>query len=170
MSFLDSTGLAYFYQKLKDKFVATVNGQHPEDGEVTITNVATADNLNSLDSIIDNSAYIARTSAGVQNITSGDAYLSYIDGNMIYEGREEESISLSGTNEITGTVNLNLWKTQISDSGEYIFQYIPGTLSGTNVTQDEALGQWTYNGIQAYLDSYGITLQNVKSYFYRKKK
>lgn len=161
MSFLDSTGLAYFYQKLKDKFVATVNGQPPEDGEVTITNVATADNLNSLDSIIDNSAYIARTSAGVQNITSGDAYLSYIDGNMIYEGREEESISLSGTNEITGTVNLNLWKTQISDSGEYIFQYIPGTLSGTNVTQDEALGQWTYNGIQANLNSYGITLQNV---------
>lgn len=161
MSFLDSTGLAYFYQKLKDKFVATVNGQHPEDGEVTITNVATADNLNSLDSIIDNSAYIARTSAGVQNITSGDAYLSYVDGNIIYEGREEESISLSGTNGITGTVNLSIWKTQISDSDEYIFQYIPGTLSGTNVTQDEALGQWAYNGIQADLNSYGITLQNV---------
>lgn len=161
MSFLDSTGLAYFYQKLKDKFVATVNGQHPEDGEVTITNVATADNLNSLDSIIDNSAYIARTSAGVQNITSGDAYLSYIDGNMIYEEREEETISLSGTNEITGTVNLNLWRTQISNSGEYIFQYIPGILNGTNVTQDETLGQWTYNGIQANLDSYGIALQNV---------
>ena len=161
MSFLDSTGLAYFYQKLKDKFVATVNGQHPEDGEVTITNVATADNLNSLDSIIDNSAYIARTSAGVQNITSGDAYLSYIDGNMIYEGREEESISLSGTNGITGIVNLNLWRNYISNSGKYIFQYTPGILNGVNVTQDEALGQWTYNGIEAHLNEYGITLQNV---------
>lgn len=162
MSFLDSTGLAYFYQKLKDKFVATVNGQHPEDGEVTITNVATADNLNSLDSIIDNSAYIARTSAGVQNITSGDAYLSYIDGNMIYKGREEESISLSGTNGITGTVNLSLWRTQISNSGEYIFQYTPGTLSGVNVTNDQAAGQWSYNSSPVNnLDSYGITLQNV---------
>lgn len=161
MSFLDSTGLAYFYQKLKDKFVATVNGQHPEDGEVTITNVASADNLNSLDSIIDNSAYIARTSAGVQSISSGDAYLAYVDGNMIYEGREEEAVSFSGTNGITGTVNLSFWKTQISDDGEYRFQYTPGTLSGVNVTNDQAAGQWSYNSSPVNLDSYGITLQNV---------
>ena len=161
MSFLDSTGLAYFYQKLKDKFIATVNGQHPEDGEVTITSVASADNLNSLDSIIDNSAYIARTSAGVQNISSGDAYLAYVDGNIIYEGREEESVSLSGTNGITGTVNLSLWKTQISDDGEYQFQYTPGTLSGVNVTNDQAVGQWSYNSSPVNLASYGITLQNV---------
>jgi hypothetical protein len=54
MSFLDSSGLSYFYSKLKEKFVRSITtGKEiltPDtSGNVTITNVPTADNLTSPD-------------------------------------------------------------------------------------------------------------------------
>ena len=54
MSFLDNTGLSYFYSKLKEKFIRSVTTGNdiltPDiDGNVTIINVPTADNLTSPD-------------------------------------------------------------------------------------------------------------------------
>ena len=49
MSFLDETGLAYFYSKLKEKFIRTVNGIGPSStGNVTLaaSNIGTSDNSN----------------------------------------------------------------------------------------------------------------------------
>jgi len=50
MSFLDQAGLSYFYTKIKEKFVRSVNSIVPDaSGNIAITNVATADNLTSPD-------------------------------------------------------------------------------------------------------------------------
>ena len=49
MSFLDENGLAYFYSKLKEKFIRTVNGIGPSStGNVTLaaSNIGTSDNSN----------------------------------------------------------------------------------------------------------------------------
>lgn len=58
MSYLDNTGLAYFYDKINKKYVSKISTQGnngldiltPDDnGNITITRVATADNLVSPD-------------------------------------------------------------------------------------------------------------------------
>ena len=111
MSFLDNTGLAYFYSKLKEKFIQSVNGNLPTDGNVIITNVATADNLTSSDAIESYDTYISRTSGGSTNITSGEAYLAYIDGNVNIEGRTIENLNISASNNLNVTSNISLWNT-----------------------------------------------------------
>jgi len=72
MSFLDNTGLAYFYSKIKEKFIRSVNTMTPDSsGNVTITNVATADNLTSPDVQQSYGTFIYRTSGGDVSLESG---------------------------------------------------------------------------------------------------
>ena len=74
MSFLDENGLAYFYGKLKEKFIQSVNSQTPDaSGNVNITNVATADNLTSPDAQASYGTFIYRTSGGNASLSSGEA-------------------------------------------------------------------------------------------------
>lgn len=160
MSFLDNTGLAYFYNKLKEKFIQSVNGNLPTDGNVVITNVATADNLTSSDAIESYDTYISRTSGGSTNITSGDAYLAYIDGNIDIEGRTIENLNISASNNLNVTSNISLWNTQINVTGTYIFSYLkPSSLVAT--TNWIGTGEWYFGGEAINLAVYGLTVSNL---------
>lgn len=138
MSFLDSSGLSYFYSKLKEKFVRSITtGKEiltPDtSGNVTITNVPTADNLTSPDNQTSYDKYIFRTSGGSADLTSGPAELMYIEGNMSVVGRQEEILNASANNGITIEINAPVWRASAygEESGTYTFNYSAGTASWT---------------------------------------
>ena len=161
MSFLDNTGLAYFYNKLKEKFVQSVNGNLPANGNVLITNVATADNLTSTDTSEFYDYYIGRISGGAANISNGEAYLAYIDGNINITGRVAENLEATINNDdLNVTANISLWRTQISVTGNYNFYYNKST-SSTATTMWTGDVNWTFGGEIINLATYGLTVQNL---------
>ena len=92
MSFLDNTGLSYFYSKLKEKFIRSVTTGNdiltPDiDGNVTIINVPTADNLTSPDNQTSYDKYIEPTKHEARihlpNYTVRDDEV--IDGDQTFE-------------------------------------------------------------------------------------
>lgn len=94
MSFLDNTGLAYFYSKLKNKFARSINKNVPNsNGNIDIINVATANNLTSPDNVITSNAFIYRTTGGDNTLISDEARLLSIEGNSVITGRVQESIT-----------------------------------------------------------------------------
>lgn len=167
MSFLDNNGLAYFYDKLKGKFAQTVNGIAPTNGNISITNVATADNLTSNDGVEFYSNFIQRIAGGEADISNGDAYLMYIEGNSVVSERVEEVVNPIGANGITVTVdNLPLWRTAIEaapSSGTINFIYNRPIISSTPTSSS-----WTNSGTwkdssnnEVYLSTYGLTATGV---------
>lgn len=167
MSFLDNNGLAYFYDKLKGKFAQTVNGIAPTDGNISITNVATADNLTSNDGVEFYSNFIQRIAGGDADISNGDAYLMYIEGNSVVSDRIEEVVDPIGANGIVVTVNdLSSWRLAIDDapsSGTISFTYnrpiIPSTSISSSWTNS---GTWKDSGNNdVYLSYYGLTATGV---------
>lgn len=161
MSFLDNTGLAYFYNKLKEKFVQSINGKLPENGNVEITNVATADNLTSADTSEYYDKYIGRISGGAADISNGEAYLAYIDGNINIVGRIAEDFAVTINNDdLSVTTDISLWRTQISVTGNYNFYYNKSTSSTATTTWTGDVN-WTFGGDVIILTTYGLTVQNL---------
>lgn len=161
MSFLDENGLTYFYGKLKEKFIQSVNTLTPDQyGNVTITNVATADNLTSPDAQASYGTFIYRTSGGSASLSSGEAQLVYIDGNIDIVGRVVENFNINATNDITTTYSANIWRSQINEDGTYVFTYIRPTSSATAMSWTSS-GTWSYDGSQISMDSFGLYPTNV---------
>ena len=167
MSFLDNNGLAYFYDKLKSKFAQTVNGIAPTDGNISITNVATADNLTSNDGVEFYSNFIQRIAGGDADISNGDAYLMYIEGNSVVSDRVEEVVDPIGANGIVVTVSdLPTWRNAITEapsSGTIRFIYnrpiIPSTSISSSWTNS---GTWKDSGNNdVSLNDYGLTATGV---------
>ena len=147
MSFLDQAGLSYFYTKIKEKFVRSVNSIVPDaSGNIAITNVATADNLTSPDEQTSYGTYIYRTSGGDVSLASGEARLLYIEGNMEISGRQQEIISISATNGLIASVDAATWRASAygSASGTYNFTYTAST------------GTWS-----PLLGTYGVSVTGV---------
>ena len=161
MSFLDNTGLAYFYNKLKERFVQSVNGILPENGNVEITNVATADNLTSADTSEYYDKYIGRISGGAADISNGEAYLAYIDGNINIVGRVAENLTATINNDdLSVTTDASLWRTQISVTGNYNFYYNKSTSSTATTTWTGDVN-WIFEGEIIILSTYGLNVQNL---------
>lgn len=166
MSFLDKNGLAYFYRKLKEKFIRSVTAGSDilvpdSDGNVTITNVATANNLTSPDAQTSYDTYIYRTSGGSASLTSGNAQLMYVDGNIDIVGRVEEDFNITATNNLNVSCDAETWKNTISTSGTYYFRYARPT-SSVAAQSWSTSGAWTSDGVGAIiLASYGLTVGNV---------
>ena len=161
MSYLDNTGLAYFYGKLKEKFIRSVNSQTPDaSGNVSITNVATADNLTSPDAQASYDTFIYRTSGGSASLSSGEAQLVYVDGNIEVDGRIIESFDITATNDITVGYSASIWRSQISTDGTYVFTYAKPTSSSAAMSWT-AQGTWTYSGSEVSMASYGLYVSNV---------
>lgn len=166
MSFLDNTGLAYFYSKLKEKFIRSVTAGNDiltpdRNGNVTITNVATANNLTSPDAQTSYSTFIYRTSGGSASLTSGDAQLMYVDGNINIEGRIAENFDISSTNDIIISYDADLWKNTIDTSGTYYFRYVCPT-SSIPTQSWSASGTWTSDGVgEVILASYGLSATGI---------
>lgn len=167
MGFLDNTGLSYFYSKLKEKFIRTINSQGPDSsGNVAITNVATADNLTSPDAQASYDSFIYRTSGGNASLESGEAQLVYIEGNTNINGRVEESLIIEANNGITATYDMDIWRNNgfISSNNEYNFYYYKPTSSVATDIWEPENGSWKLFGrlpVGKKLDSYGIYVSNV---------
>ena len=125
MSFLDTNGLTYFYSKLKEKFIRSVNSITPDtNGNVVISNVDTANNLTSPDAQASYGEFIYRTSGGTASLTSGEAQIAYVDGNVRIDGRIPESFQFTAQNGIiVSEYSADIWRSEIDTTGEYNFSY-----------------------------------------------
>ena len=162
MGFLDNNGLTYFYSKLKEKFIRTVNSQGPDaSGNVHITNVPTADNLTSPDAQTSYDNFIYRTSGGSASLSSGPAQLMYIEGNIHIEGRIQENFVVTATNDLSVTYDAATWRTAIDTSGTYYFRYTKASSSSAAASWT-ANGTWQCDGIgTVLLPIYGLSVSNI---------
>ena len=162
MNFLDSTGLEYFYGKLKEKFIRSVNSYTPDaNGNVTITNVATADNLASPDGQTIYDTFIYRTSGGRASISNGEAQLIYIDGNVDIVGRVQESLTIDVENNIQATCDITTWRNQIDETGLYNFTYTRPSSAQETSSWNPGIGTWRYNNSIVSLSTFGIECFNI---------
>lgn len=165
MSFLNNTGLAYFYSKLKEKFIQTINGKAPDrQGNVQINQVSLANNLTSPDAQASIDTFTYRTSGGNASLDSGEANLIFINGNTEASGRITELWSATTTNNINCTVdniNKTVWRNQVTETGNTVFTYST-TIDNTNVSSWTSNSTWT-----PALDLYGMdnnVISNVINY------
>ena len=169
MNFLNIDGLNYFYTKLKEKFVASINSQTPDsNGNVIITNVATADNLTSPDGQSQNSTFTYRTSGGSANIASGEAKLIYIDGNIDIKNRQIENLDIDTDHGIQVSCDLSDWREIITDSGNYTFRYVkPTSDNGTSQIWQPEIGKWyrytSGSSTIVNLENYGISVSGIEA-------
>lgn len=155
MSFLNNTGLAYFYSKLKEKFIQSVNGSAPDShGNVQINQVSLAENLTSPDAQASIDSFIYRTSGGSASLESGEANLVFINGNMQINGRVAEAWSAQTSNNVVcniNSINQATWRSQVSTTGNTTFTY------SVSIT-DGATSNWTSNGSWSpSLSDYGLS-------------
>lgn len=162
MGFLDSTGLTHFYTKIKEHFIQSVTAGEDvltpdENGNVTVTNVPTADNLTSPDAQASFDTFIYRTSGGSASLSSGDANLIYIDGNISISGRVLENFEFETENNIVLTVNdAAAWRSYFTSNGTYSFQYVAASSSEQATSSWIGQGTWLYNGNVVSLSTYGL--------------
>lgn len=162
MDFLNSEGLSYFYEKIKQKFIRSINSKLPDNnGNITITNVATADNLTSPDAQTSYDSFIYRTSGGTASLASGEAQLIYIDGNIDVRNRVLENFNINSTNNLIINYDAEVWNTMIQNTGEYIFSYTKPTSSVATNSWKPTAGTWRYNNSIISLNDYGLNAINI---------
>lgn len=131
--------------------VKSVNFKTPDnDGNVLITQVATAENLVSPDNINDTAYILFRTAGGTKSISDGSATLMKIAGNVVNPRRSLNNIDTmhNETTRITASINATIFGTAVSNvSGDYTF-----TFDGTD---------WSYDSNVVNLEDYGITLSAI---------
>lgn len=139
---------SYALSEVNKSAVKSVNFKTPDnDGNVLITQVATAENLVSPDNINDTAYILFRTAGGTKSISDGPATLMKMAGNVINPRRSLNNIDTTHneTTRITASVDATTFGTAVSNvSGDYTF-----TFDGTN---------WSYDSNVVNLEDYGITL------------
>ena len=153
---LKSTGIKYVLTKLKDYFlmikdaVKSVNGNEPdEDGDITITSVPYASNLESESSHRSYDVFLQRTTGGDSSVSNGDAWLMDIKGNNVHEDYVAESIEMTvttlGEDPITATIDRDTFVSYVATSGTITLVYSTDwsadpTLYGITVTGTPVAG------------------------------
>lgn len=154
---LKKDGIRYLLTKLKDYFlqikdaVKSVNGNEPdENGDISITSVPYAQNLESSAANRNYSMLDFRTAGGDGSIEDGDAWLMDIKGNNVHVGYVAESITHSISPEredqITIEIDRDEFVSQVSSSGTTVLVYSTAwsedpasygvTITGTPVAGD----------------------------------
>ena len=110
------------YDNQISKRVTAINNILPDKhGHVTLERVPYADNLVSDVNQTDVSSYFFRTTGGTKDIKSGDAHISYIQGNTVIHDRQDQifNISASSTHTpaegeiyvpIVAEANIDIWE------------------------------------------------------------
>lgn len=164
MSFLDNTGLAYFYNKLKQIFIRSVNGETPDTtGNVRINEVELAKNLTAPDAQASIDTFVYRTTGGSASLSSGEANLVLINGNTTITGRAEENVTINTTNNLAASVvDLALLRTAVNNTtGSYTLGYTRPTSSEATTSWAPDTGEWSYNSESTSLTSWGIAVNNL---------
>lgn len=168
MSYLDNNGLVYFYNKLKEKFIRTITAGgdtlYPDSsGNVTVSNVATANNLTAPDAQASYGDFIYRTSGGTASLDSGTANLVYVDGNSIISDRKSEEFIITTDLDIDITYSAEAWdESQFNITNTYVFNYVRPTYPSSSVsTWTPNIGEWKYNNNTISLSSIGIFVTGV---------
>ena len=84
----------------------------------------------------------------------------YIDGNIDIQGRVIENFNIIATNNIAVTYDPATWRTQITENGTYVFNYVKPTSSAAAASWT-ASGSWTYNSAAVTLSTYGLAVSNI---------
>lgn len=160
MSFLDNTGLAYFYNKLKGKFIQSVNGETVDShGNVQINQVALAENLTSPDAAASIDRFIYRTSGGSASLASGEANLVFINGNTSITGRVQESMNVASSTSFNVSIDDadDLREAVGNTTGTYVLTYTAPTSSTATSSWEPDVGSWTYDSESTTLAAWGLT-------------
>ena len=160
MSFLDNTGLAYFYNKLKEKFIQSVNGETVDShGNVQINQVALAENLTSPDAAASIDRFIYRTSGGSASLTSGEANLVFINGNTSIVDRVQESMNVASDTTFSVTINDadDLRDAVSNTTGTYVLTYTAPTSSTPTDVWEPSTSSWIYDNDTTTLADWGLT-------------
>lgn len=127
---LKSTGIRYVLEKLKDVFVQirdavrSVNGEEPdENGNITLTSVPFAQNLESESTHINDGTFIQRMAGGDGSISDSGAWLMNIKGNNIHDGYVAESIEHEDPEGLTVTIDRDTFVEAATESDTYTFSY-----------------------------------------------
>ena len=75
-------------------------------------------------------------------------------------GRVSENFVITTTNDINLSYSANIWRSQISEDGTYVFTYTKPT-SSTSAMSWTASGTWTYESSQVSLASFGLYPANI---------
>lgn len=132
--------------------VKSVNGEDPDsDGNVSITRVNLAGNLETSFKALSESEFIQRTSGGTAAVVDGESNLISVMGNSIKTGYVAEVIAMDvqpvdAGSGLAATINKATWRDYVSESGTITFTY---ATSGTT---------WKVEGSAVDLSDYGITV------------
>ena len=194
---LKSTGIAYLLGRLKTylnstflkkgEAVTSVNGiGADENGNVAVTSVPLADNLNSSLNQISSDSFLFRTAGGSVSIKSGDASLTKVMGDMAFTTEKTASVQVNGEN-IVATLDEDDFFSAIessSASGTVTFTYTSSwdtnpstygiTVSGTPAENDTIVvtynkGEITQSDPQTFVST-GWNLYNHDVGYARVKK
>ena len=132
---LKSTGIKYLLGKLKTVFlqvkdaVRSVNGEEPdENGDIPLTVVPYAQNLQSESAQRSHETFVQHTSGGTASIENGDAWLMLLQGNSVHDGYVPESLEMTvdavdTENPITATLNRDTFVSYVEESGTTLLVY-----------------------------------------------
>ena len=131
--------------------VLTVNGESPVNGNVSISRVNMAGNLETAFKASSEGAFLQRTSGGAAAVVDGESNLLSVMGNAVKTGYVAEAIvpdvqPVSEESELAVSINKATWRGEVSTSGTYEFVYAS---SGS---------AWKLDGTTVTLADYGISI------------
>ena len=112
--------------------VKTVNGEGPdENGNVTLTKVTLAENIESSTKQNVTDTFMIRTTGGGASISNGPANLLTVRGHSVLTGRTDESIEMTvnGDNITAEITDVNTFRTAMGSSGTLTLSYSGGEWS-----------------------------------------
>jgi len=159
MKVITLENLSRFANRLKDYFVQikdsvrSVNGNFPdEDGDVNVSRVPWAAELESQSTQGSDAEFIVRTSGGEASIESGSAWLNAIFGKSVKTGYVPEVlewavVAIERENPITATLNEETFRSYVQSSQDITLTYTTDwsaspalygfTITGTPVAGDQ---------------------------------
>lgn len=133
--------------------VKTVNGESADtNGNVTLSRVGLAGNLETAFKASSEGAFLQRSSGGAAAVVDGDANLLSVQGNRVHTGYVEELIGISvqpaaSESDLAATIDKATWRGYVADSGTTTFTYTSSA--------------WKVNGSTVTMADYGITVSGT---------
>ena len=105
--------------------VKSVNGETPDNGNVTLEKVPLADNLDSTQKQTSQGEFVTRMAGGAASLSDGPANLLRVLGNTIRTGHTDESLDLTVNSDSceASVTDLDTFRTAMGDSGTLTLSY-----------------------------------------------